>query len=372
MTAVELIVKATRLCNLRCSYCYDWRAGAGNTMSFDTLARLLARTLTPSDHDVVGFDWHGGEPTLLPLTFFKKALHLQDRFRRPRQVVTNVIQTNATLITSEWARFFAENSFDVGISIDGPADVHDRYRLDRAGRPTLARTLDGLARLRDHGIEPGIGVVVDRAGLEAGPAALFDFLVAHRARLVGLNFVMPEALAADVGAVDRRHYVDPDESAAFLIGLYDQWRSHGDPGIHIRELAALVDSLHGVRPGPCTLAGRCFGIVFRVEPNGDVYHCDYFGEDPRYRWGNITTDDFATLRRNVSLRARTAAHAGERNKMRSCPEFSVCHGWCPHVRTTAREHHEGYRADCCGLRDLITHIRANPPAPRVAIAATSA
>ncbi|MGX1095944.1 uncharacterized protein RKD47_006710 [Streptomyces albogriseolus] len=359
MIGVELIVKATRLCNLRCTYCYDWRAGAGQTMSFPTLARLVARTVGHPEHDRVGFDWHGGEPTVLPLSFFKKALHLQERFRSPRQLVSNAIQTNATRLTPEWARFFADNHIDVGISIDGPAAVHDRYRVDPAGRPTLARTLEGLRLLRDHGIEPGVGVVVDRAALEAGPAALLEFLAEHRISTVGLNFVMPDALADDTGHGDGRHYVDPDQSARFLIGLYDHWRKRA--GVHIRELAALVDSLHGTRPSPCTLAGRCFGIVFRIEPNGDVYHCDYFGEDPRYRWGNVNTDDFHAIRRNVNLRERAAAHAEESDRMRSCEEFGVCHGWCPHIRHTSRRHYPGHRDDCCGLRQLIAHIRDNPP-----------
>ncbi|MBT1185150.1 radical SAM protein [Streptomyces sp. CJ_13] len=366
MTSVELIVKATRLCNLRCTYCYDWRAGEGNTMSFRTLARLVARTLRHPDHRTVGFDWHGGEPTVLPLSFFEKALHLQRRFRRPDQLVRNAIQTNATRITPEWARFFADHHIDVGISIDGPSAVHDRYRVDRGGRPTLARTLDGLRQLRDHGIEPGVGVVVDRAALQAGPAALLDFLDEHRIRAVGLNFVMPDALADDVGHGDGRHYVDPDQSARFLMGLYDCWRKRDGTEIHVRELAALVDSLHGTRPSPCTLAGQCFGIVFRIEPNGDVHHCDYFGEDPQYHWGNINTDDFSAIRQNANLQDRTAAHAEERKRLRSCDEFPVCHGWCPHVRYTSRRHYEGHRDDCCGLRPLIAHIRENPPSGRAA------
>ncbi|MGY5133803.1 radical SAM protein [Streptomyces nigrescens] len=373
MTGIELIVKATRLCNLRCSYCYDWRAGPGNTMSFATLARLVARTLCHPDHHTVGFDWHGGEPTVLPLSFFAKALHLQARFRRPGQSIENSIQTNGTRITPQWARFLASNNFSVGISIDGPAALHDRYRIDAAGRPTLSRTLEGLRQLRDHGIDPGVGVVVDQATLNAGPAALFDFLVEHRIRVVGLNFVMPEALATSgIGNTDGRHYVDPDETARFLIGLYDQWRSHGDPAIHIRELAALVDSLDGTRPSPCTLAGRCFGIVFRIEPNGDIYHCDYFGEDPRYRWGNINTDDFSVVRASAALHERVATHARERDRMRLCEEFAVCHGWCPHVRSTSRQHHPGHRDDCCGLRQLITHIRENPPTGRTAGSAARA
>ncbi|MFJ6784126.1 radical SAM protein [Streptomyces yangpuensis] len=361
MTSVELIVKATRLCNLRCTYCYDWRVGEGNTMSFATLARLVARTLGHPDHRSAGFDWHGGEPTVLPLAFFKKALHLQQRFRQPGQLVRNAIQTNATRITPEWARFFVDNHIDVGISIDGPAAVHDRYRVDRAGRPTWARTIEGLRLLRDHGIEPGVGVVVDRAALDLGPAALFDFLVEHDISAAGLNFVMPDALAGEVGHGDGRHYVDPGQSARFLIGLYDCWRSHTGPDVHIRELAALVESLHGRTPTPCTLAGRCFGMVYRIEPNGDVHHCDYFGDDPRYRWGNINTDDFTAVRRNALLHERTEDHAQDRERMRSCAEFDVCHGWCPHVRHTSRRHYAEHREDCCGLRPLIAHIRANPP-----------
>jgi uncharacterized protein len=330
-------------------------------MSFETMASLIARALSDPSHGSIEFDWHGGEPTVLPIGFYEKALHIQSRFRKPHQSITNTIQTNATLLTREWVKFLKENGIAVGISIDGPPSVHNRFRLDRAGRPTLERTLQGLRLLREYGIEPGVGVVVDREGLEEGPSVLFDFLIAHNIRHVGLNFVMPDPLVGEIGDADGAHYADPAQTVDYLIGLYDRWHRHNGASIYIRELAAITDALHGLRPIPCTHAGRCFGLVFRIEPNGDVYHCDYFGQDPRYRWGNIRTDDFATFRENAPLLERAGYHAEDRQRLRACQEFAVCRGWCPHVRSTSRKHYEDHSDDCCGLRPLIEHIRENPP-----------
>src|SRR5437016_9665987 len=113
-----LIVKATRHCNLRCAYCHDWRVGSGQRMTFEVVAQMTRAALRGSDHDSVDFIWHGGEPTVLPLSFYEKALYVQSRFRRPGQVVLNSVQTNGTRITPEWARFWAMNGFTVSISLD--------------------------------------------------------------------------------------------------------------------------------------------------------------------------------------------------------------------------------------------------------------
>src|SRR5438105_7905485 len=136
MGAITLIIKGTRLCNLRCAYCHDWRAERDQVMPFPVLARLMAAALTDPQHAAVDFIWHGGETTLLPTTFYEKALLVQSRFRRPGQLVGNTIQTNGTRLTPEWLRFLRDNQFGVGVSVDGPPQLHDRYRRYASGRPS--------------------------------------------------------------------------------------------------------------------------------------------------------------------------------------------------------------------------------------------
>jgi uncharacterized protein len=358
MGRATIQIKATRLCNLRCIYCHDWRAGPDQTMTFSVLTRLMAAALCDPTHDVVRFTWHGGETTLVPIGFYEKALWLQARFLRPGQVVVNSIQTNGTRLTPEWARFLRANEFNVGLSIDGPPEIHDRYRRDVAGRPTFASVARGIAVLREHRMPFNVLMVIDEAGLALGPDRLFDFCLEMGIRQYGLNFVAPVNQPDASPGTPTEHYVDPQRMVPFLTRLYDRWREHGDPKIHIREVEALRMRLAARPTYFCTLAGGCFGELFGVEPNGEVVHCVDFVGDPRYTLGNIVTDDFATLRRSAAMMALRAENEETLAAMRACPNFAVCNGWCPRERYTSLRHNPRHRADCCGLRNLIDHIRA--------------
>lgn len=367
MGLAQLIVKATRLCNLRCTYCYDWRDGPDQTMPFPVLARMTAAVLRDPQHDVVTFNWHGGETTVLPLSFYEKALLIQARFRRPAQAIYNSLQTNATRLTPEWAGFLRAHAFSVGISLDGPPEIHDRYRRYAGGQPSFADVAAGMQILRDHGISFSVIMVIDEAGLELGPDRLFDFCLQQGITDLGLNFVTPENRPDAAPAGKPAHYVEPARMTGFLVRLYDLWCAHGDPNIHIRELDALRRSLVGCFAGPCTFSGGCFGLVYRIEPNGDVFHCDYFGQDRRYRWGNVLEDDFSALRRSANLEQLQRENHQALAAMAGCPNFAVCHGWCPHERYLSLHHDPDHRADCCGLSDLIDHLRPRERARRAAL-----
>jgi serine-type anaerobic sulfatase-maturating enzyme len=321
------------------------------------LARLTAGVLGDPLHETVEFNWHGGETTLLPISFYERALWLQARFRRPGQMVLNSIQTNGTRLTPEWARFLRGNEFPVGVSVDGPPEIHDRYRRDIAGGPTFAHVLRGIALLREHDVSFSVIMVVDHEALEAGGDRIFDFFLEMGIREYALNFVAPVAQPDAPPGSPAGHYADPARVSAFLVRLYDRWREHGDPRIRIRELDALRSRLTGGPAGICTLAGGCFGALFRIEPNGDVGHCDYFAGDPRYTWGNVLTDDFAAIRKGSNLRARAAENERALAGLRDCPNFAVCNGWCPYGRYASWRHNRNHRADCCGLREAIDHIR---------------
>jgi len=326
-------------------------------MSFEVLAATVARALREPDHSVVKFIWHGGEPTVLPKSFYEKAVLLQSRFRQPGQIIRNSIQTNGTRIDDDWARFLRRNEFEVSISIDGPPSIHDRTRRYASGRSSFADVMAGLRKLRGYGFRPGVLMVIDREALALGPDAIFEFFVEHDIRSYGLLAAKPVNLPGAQPGTPVGHYVTPREMNQFLIGYFDRWLAHGDPDIHVREFSGLLRRVAGNRPNLCTLAGNCFGRFYLVESNGDVAHCDVFVGDPAYNLGNVLTDSFATLRCGESLQGLQMAHEQVLGQLRACPEFNVCNGWCPHELYISSRHDPNFDGSCCGLRELIEHIR---------------
>jgi uncharacterized protein len=353
-----IIVKATRVCNLRCSYCHDWRTGPGQEMSFPVLAHMTGAALRGGAHDSVSFIWHGGEPLLLPRDFYIKALYLQARLRCAGQRITNCIQTNGTLVDPAWAQFFRAHDIRVSVSLDGPPEIHDRHRLNASGRPSFDRVLHGLDVLREHGVPFSVLMVIDEEALTLGAGAVFDFFLKHGIASYGLLAAAPENRPEAQPGTPTAHYVAPARMAAFLCQMYDRWQEHGDPRVRIRELEMIRARVAGHEPGTCTLAGGCFGRYFAVEPNGDVAHCDLFVGDERYTLGNVTgAQSFAQLGTRAELGALEAESARALRAMDACPEFAACNGWCPHERYLASRHNPNHRAGCCGLRSLIEHVR---------------
>jgi len=357
--AVTLIVKATRLCNLRCSYCHDWEAGPNQTMSFEVLARTIAAAMRDPSHDVVTFVWHGGETTVLPIDFYRRAMVVQSRFRRSGQVVRNQLQTNATRLTPEWVDFFRDNGFNIGVSLDGPAEVQDSYRVDARGRPTFDRVVAGLRLLEEHRVRYGVLMVVDETTLAGGADALFDFILELGLRRLGLLAVTPTNQPDAAWLTATPHYTTPTSMAQFLSNLYDRWLEHGDPDIRIREFDEIEHALgHRQRGGGCKTAGECIGNYFIVEPNGDVGHCDLFRGDDNYYFGNVTVDEFATFRASEKAQRLIRARRTDLANMTACPGFAVCQGWCPHEGYLSRRHNPDHTQSCCGLRMFIDHVRS--------------
>jgi uncharacterized protein len=365
MSHITLIVKVTRLCNLRCLYCYDWRSGPEQRMPFRVAARMTAAALTDPTHDAVTFLWHGGEPTLLPIQYFEKIMAVQARFQRPGQIVVNSIHTNATNLTEDWISFFHRYRWQTGISIDGPADIHDRYRVDAAGRPTLSRALRGYDLLVREGLGVGVIAVVDRQALSRGPKYLFDFMVEQRIDDYGINFAMPDPQPDAAPRTPVDHYITTEERSEYLKGLYDCWRDHNDMSINIREISGIRQRL-ARKAGPlsCTLAGNCFGIIYTVDPNGDVGHCCYLTPDETYQWGNIMRQDFAEVRASPNMVFALDGRAHDIDELQTCPEFDVCQGGCPMEMYMSARHDPQPLHTCCGQQDFISHVRANPAPDR--------
>jgi len=367
---VTVVVKGTRHCNLRCTYCHDWRTDSDAVMSFETLARLVAGALRDPAHAAVDFVWHGGETTLLSVDWYRRAIALQARFRRPGQAIRNSLQTNATRLTEEWCRFLRDSQFAVGVSLDGPAEIHDQTRVDVAGRPTYERVRAGMALLERFGIPYGVLTVADQAVIDRGAAALLDFIEQAGVKSFGVLPSEPVNMPDAVPGTAAEHYTDPATMGAFMCDLYDLLAERGEDAPRCRELESLEQSLAGKAPSFCKLAGNCLGANYMVEPTGEISHCDLFQGDARYDFGHAGPRAFIDIRRTLAMAERRRARAAELDAMRGCPNFDVCQGWCPHETYLSVRHNPVHDPSCCGLAPVIRHVRSRLDAGRsIAVAA---
>ena len=352
--AIVMIMKGTRLCNLRCTYCNQWADGPNQTMRFPVLLRAVRDVLRAPGVRHVQFVWHGGESTLLPLEFYRKALWLEQQFTRPGQVVRNAIQTNGTRLTDEWLDFLRRHEFSVGVSLDGPAEIHDRRRLDVAGRPTSARVRAGLESLRAAGIAHGVLLVVDDAVVDFGARPLLDHLL--DIGVTGVDFLNALPRNTAVGAPVEGLYLAWPRYVEFLREVFRCWWPDLADRLAIRELSGLVGQLSGGPPGTCVFAGNCFGAFLTVDPAGDVSACDKYVDDADYRFGNLLGEDLSSIAASGRLADIRADNAAEVDAMRGCRWFDVCQGGCPHDRYTSLRRRPGAGRRCCGFAPLLADI----------------
>jgi len=332
-------------------------------MSFEILAKTISSTLSDSSHDVVEFVWHGGEPTLFPITFYQKILFIQSKFRRQNQIVINRLQTNGTRLDSEWIDFFKEYNFVLGISIDGPPILHNQQRVFANGKGSFDKVMFSIRLLQKNNVPFKVLMVVDEMALELGAKSIFDFFTQAKISNYGVIAATPIISFQDNADSFVRHYVDPKKFTKFLIELYDCWRAHGDSAIRIRELDDVVRLVHSYDSPTqsCKFQGKCFGNYYVVEPDGQIAHCELFQGDPNYTLGNILDINFDTIRSSKQLQNLLEKNHCELKNMEQCPEFEICRGWCPHERYLSRHHNTNHNTNCCGLSELVAYIRQNPP-----------
>jgi uncharacterized protein len=352
---LTVVMKATRLCNLRCTYCHSWRDGPNQIMSFAVLARTIRSALQPGMRHVE-FVWHGGEATLLPIDFYRKALWLQEQFRLPGQSVANSIQTNGTRLTPEWLEFLRVHHFSVGVSLDGPPEVHDLRRIDIAGRPTSARVREGLDQLRAAGVGPyGILMVVDEDVVALGAERVLTYLLELDVGSVALLNVLPENIPA--GESLTGSYLPFPAYIEFLREMFRLWWPQHASRLKIRELSTLIAQLRGGRPEICIFAGDCFGSYLTIEPAGDISACDKYIGDSDYHFGNVLRTEFSDLQRDHRLTVIQNQNRIETDAVvEACRWSGICHGACPHDRYTGTRHTMGYDSTCCGYAPLLEEM----------------
>ena len=313
----------------------------------------------------VVFTWHGGEPTLRPLSFYQKAVELQKKYAGGR-VIHNSLQTNGTLLTDEWCRFLKANNWLVGISIDGPEAFHDRYRRDSQGRPSWQKVMEGIQLLQHYGVEWNAMAVVNRYNADH-PQAFYRFF-----KSIGCQYIQfAPIVERNMQHADGRHLasigdatdapvtdfsVTPEQWGSFLCGLFDEWVKQDIGRVFVQIFDSMLANWVGVAPGSCIYAKEC-GHAGVMEYNGDVYSCDHF-VFPQYKLGNI--NEHTLIEMLYGEKQRRFSQLKYNKLPRQCKECRwafACHGECPKNRfVNDRYGNPGLNYLCAGYRRFFEHI----------------
>ncbi len=331
MRPFSLLVKpASADCNLACEYCFYTEKAAlypdtlRHRMSEETLEQMT-RNFFAAPQQEFAFGWQGGEPTLMGQAFFERAVELQRRYAPPGTTVSNGLQTNGTLIDDSFAAWLAENRFLVGISIDGPADVHDRYRKTRAGGGSHARVMSGLDALKRHGVEYNVLALVTQANVR-DPAALYEYLKGLGA---SHHQYIPCVETDEAGALTD-YSVSGDDWGAFLSGLFDAWAPADAAEVSIRFFDSILTKMLNGHATVCYMGKDC-RHYFVVEHSGDIYPCDFYVA-PERKLGNVAHDTFVELWRSPAYREFGREKRRWSASCEGCPYLGYCAGDCPKMR----------------------------------------
>lgn len=366
--AFHVLAKPTgAICNLGCSYCFfldkeELYEGSRFRMSDEVLDRYIRQLIEAHSSPVVTIAWQGGEPTLMGLDFYRRAIEIQERYRKPGMSFENTIQTNGTLLTDEWCEFLKENDYLVGISIDGPESLHDVHRVTKRGEGTFDKVMRGLRLLQKHGVEYNVLTTVNAVNADF-PLEVYRFLrdevgttwmqfipVVERVDEHGQPAYLDGTIASDrsVGAV---------QFGQFLSTIFDEWVRNDVGSVFVQTFEAAVRNWMGLESsGMCVFNETC-GLGVALEHNGDLYSCDHFVE-PEYLIGNINDVDMG------NLVGSERQHTFGMDKRDALPQFCLdcdvrfaCHGECPKNRFIETPDGEaGLNFLCGGFKDFFHHV----------------
>jgi uncharacterized protein len=354
MNPFSLLIKPTSAdCNLNCSYCFYldkskiYPESTKHRMS-DTVLEQMVATYMATDQPTFYFGWQGGEPTLMGFDFFRHAVALQKKYGRWGATVSNGLQTNATLITDDMAALFAEYHFLVGVSIDGPADVHDHNRKTTSGSGSHARVLEGISRLERHGVEYNALVLINSENVHR-PQDIYNYLmdlgIHHHQYIPCVEFDGRGAL--------RPFAVTGKQWGDFLCGIFDAWVPKDTQRVSIRNFDAILGQMIQGQYTVCHQAGHCTQY-FVVEYNGDVYPCDFF-VDPHRKLGNIAEHSWTELQTSRKYKAFGDQKADWHQDCTVCEFLRYCSGDCIKYRFHKNKNPKNKSWLCPGVKRFLRH-----------------
>jgi len=367
------------VCNLNCEYCFYlekqalFGTGEKYRVPDKVLSAFITNYITSQPTPVVEFVWQGGEPTLLGIDFFKRVIELQRPFTR-QKAITNSLQTNGTLLTDDWCDFLKKHNFMVGISVDGPKEIHDRYRRDRKGNGTFDQVMQGLRLLQKHKVEYNVLACVAHDTAKH-PLDVYRFFKDQgiefiqftpivertpdtRSSQLGLCLAGPAARDKEESETDVTSWtVVPEEYGDFLIAVYEEWVRHDVGKIFVMNFEWALNAWIG-NPSPvCIHAEQC-GRSVVLEHNGDVYACDHCVY-PEYKLGNIATDNLLQMvGKSVQSGFGITKETALPRWCRGCEVLSACRGGCPkHRFARTYDDEPGLHYLCAGYKKFFLHIR---------------
>lgn len=348
---------AGAMCNLSCRYCFflskkDLYPGSTFRMSDALLESYISQYIEAQKVPLATIAWQGGEPTLMGLDFFRKAMAMVLRYRRPGMIIQNTMQTNGTLIDDEWCRFLKEFNFLVGLSLDGPREIHDAYRVDKSGRPTFDKVIRAAKLFRRHNVDFNVLTTVNAANGDR-PLEVYRFL-RDDVRAEFIQFI-PIVERDESGRVTEWS-VKPEQYGRFLSSIFDEWVKCDVGKVFVQIFDASLAAWTGAFQSLCILSPTC-GTALALEHNGDLYSCDHF-VDRGHLLGNIEKESMGRLASSEKQR-----RFGQ-DKLDSLPKYCAkcevrfaCNGECPKNRfIKTPEGEPGLNYLCAGYREFFRHI----------------
>lgn len=358
-------------CNLACKYCYYleknnlYQNSHRHLMSDEMLEQFTREYIEAQTMPQVLFTWHGGEPLMRSIDFYKKALALQKKYAHGKQI-DNVIQTNGTLLTDEWCEFFAKNHWLVGISIDGPQEYHDHYRMTPAGKPSWEKVMQGISLLKKHRVEWNAMAVVNAYNAEH-PLEFYHFFRDNGCQYLQFTPIVERLTEHEDGRTlasisDDREIpladasVTPQQWGNFLCTIFDDWVRHDVGKTFVEIFDCTLANWMGVLPGICAYSKEC-GHAGVMEHNGDVYSCDHF-VFPEYKLGNIWEQSLIDMLYGEKQQAFSRLkHTSLPRQCKECDMEFACHGECPKNRFEKDKYGEpGLNYLCQGYYQYYTHV----------------
>ena len=358
-------------CNLACKYCYYlekshlYQNSLRHLMSDEMLEQFTREYIEAQTMPQVLFTWHGGEPLMRSIDFYRKALALQKKYAHGKQI-DNVIQTNGTLLTDEWCEFFAKNHWLVGISIDGPQEYHDHYRVTPAGKPSWEKVMQGIQLLKKHRVEWNAMAVVNAYNAEH-PLEFYHFFRDNGCQYLQFTPIVERLTEHEDGrtlaslADDREipladASVTPQQWGNFLCTIFDDWVRHDVGKMFVEIFDCTLANWMGVLPGICAYSKEC-GHAGVMEHNGDVYSCDHF-VFPEYKLGNIREQSLIDMLYGEKQQAFSRLkHTSLPRQCKECDMEFACHGECPKNRFEKDKYGEpGLNYLCQGYYQYYSHV----------------
>ena len=366
-----MLKPASAHCNLACKYCYYleknklYPTAQRHLMSDEMLEQFTREYIEAQTMSQVLFTWHGGEPLLRSIDFYRKALSLQQKYAGGRHI-DNVIQTNGTLLTDEWCEFFAQNHWLVGISIDGPQPDHDHYRLTAAGKPSWKKVMQGIKLLKKHGVEWNAMAVVNAYNANH-PMEFYRFFKENGCQFLQFTPIVERltrhedgrtlASLADKDEISLSEAsVAPEQWGYFLCAIFDEWVRKDVGKIFVEIFDCTLANWMGVSPGICAYSKEC-GHAGVMEHNGDVYSCDHF-VFPEYKLGNIRDHSLIDMLYGEQQQEFSRLkHSSLPRQCKECGMEFACHGECPKNRFMKDKYGDsGLNYLCPGYYHYYQHV----------------